>query len=386
MAVTVSDLLALPLLREGQIVAGVGGLTRKVCAVSFSDYPIIFSEEEYKLTSEGDLYICSYYLFREDKEKLYNRIRFYTKTKSSCFIISVGEHESLPADSIALANQNNYPIVLISDKIPYTAIIRTISETIILDEISADLEKKIDSLLYEKLTPDEEIALAKHFNLPESSYFMSAFFSLPEELEKNRLNDIREELVSRFREREFSIYRYRALFLLIIGLDKQAEAVTMKNVIQTSLDQLGVSYHLGLSALHQSSSSFSTALRQAYQSCRIGLYQNWKFTEFGQAPFFDLLYELRHNTSMIRYCQETLRPLQNYKQNHNIDLIETLRLFFLNNGSYKQTAADLFQHENTVRFRIAKAKSLLGMESDSYRFIKEVSLAIDVLTFTTDKM
>lgn len=64
MAVTVSDLLMLPLLREGKIVAGVGGLTKQVRAVSFSDCPIIFSEEEYKLTSEGDLYICSYYLFQ----------------------------------------------------------------------------------------------------------------------------------------------------------------------------------------------------------------------------------------------------------------------------------------------------------------------------------
>ena len=89
---------------------------------------------------------------------------------------------------------------------------------------------------------------------------------------------------------------------------------------------------------------------------------------------------------MIHYCQETLRPLFEYRQRHNIDLIETLRSFFQNNGNYKQTAADSFQHENTVRFRVAKAKNLLGMEDDTYRFIKEVSLAIDALAFITDKI
>ena len=386
MAVTVSDLLMLPLLREGKIVAGVGGLTKQVRAVSFSDCPIIFSEEEYKLTSEGDLYICSYYLFQGDKEKLYNRIRFYTKTKSSCFIISIGEQEELPADSIALANQNNYPIVLISDKIPYTAIIRTISEAIFLDETSTALEKKVDSLLYDKLSPDEEASLAKHFYSAAPPYYMAFFFSLAEELGKSSLSSIREELSSRFRNREFVICRYKGLVLLVAGIEKEADVVTTKNIIQASLDQLGGPYYLGLSTLHRKSSEFSSALQQAYQSCRIGCYQNQKIIEFGQVPFYDLLYELRHNTSMIHYCQETLRPLFEYRQRHNIDLIETLRSFFQNNGNYKQTAADSFQHENTVRFRVAKAKNLLGMEDDTYRFIKEVSLAIDALAFITDKI
>ncbi len=386
MAVTVSDLLSLPLLREGQIVAGVGGLTKQVRAVSFSDYPIIFSEEEYKLTSEGDLYICSYYLFQEDKEKLYNRIRFYTKTKSSCFIISISEQVDLPADSIALANENNYPIVLISDKIPYTAIIRTISEAIFLDETSYALEKKVDSLLYDNLSLEEESALAKHFYTSVAPYYLTAFFSLEEAVGISRLGDVQKELTFRFSNREFTLCRYKKqLCLLVIPIEMEKDFTSVKKLLRVSLEYLGIPYYLGISGLHRNWSEFSAALRESYKSCRIGLYQRRSVTEFGQVPLADMLYDLRHSAALICFCQETLRPLWDYKRRHNIDLVETLRVFFRNDGSYKQTAVDLFLHENTVRFRVDKAKSLLGMEKDSCRFIKEVSLAIDCLLFLKEK-
>jgi len=382
MAVMVSDLLTLPLLQEGRVIAGVGGLSRSVRAVSFSDYPIIFSEEEYDLTSKGDLYICSYYLFQESMEKLYDRIRFYIKTKSSCLIISVGLQEELSSDIIALANQNNYPLILVSDKIPYTAIIRTITEAIFLDETSAALENKVDSLLYDKLSSEEIAALAKHFYSFPSSDYIAAFFSLPES--EHQIGNMRRELDSRFRGREFSLCRYKIFVFLIVQLKGKEDFATVKNLIHTSLNQLGTSYYLGFSTPHCRSSEFSSALRQAYQSCRIGIYQQQSITEFGQIPLLDLLYELRHSASLTRFCQNTLHPLMEYKEQHSIDLIETLRVFFQNNGNYKQTAADLFQHENTIRFRVGKAKSLLGMEKETYRFIKEVSLAIDCFPFLRD--
>lgn len=384
-AVKVSDLLSLSLLREGQVAAGLGGLSKAVRAVSFSDYPIIFSEEEYQLTSEGDLYICSYYPFQDNMEKLYNRVRFYIRTKSSCLIISVERQAELPAEVIALANQHDYPIILLSDKVPYTAIIRTVTEAIFLDETSAALERKIDSLLYDRLSSDEAAALAKHFCSSLSAHYAAYFIALDGKTGKSRLGDLQEELNSRFRNREFTICHYRNLIFLTVAMERDTDFTGARNVIQTSLEQMGTPYHLGVSTPHQRLSDFPAALREAYQSCRIGLYQNKQVTQFGQAPFSDFLFELRHNASLIRYCEETLRPLLEYRQRHNVDLIETLQVFFRNNGNYKRTAADLFQHENTVRFRIAKAKSLLGLEQDGYRFIKEASLAIDCLTFLKEK-
>ncbi len=64
MALKVSDLLTLPILRDGKVVAGAGGLARQVRAVSFTDNPIVFSEEEYALTAAGDLYIFGYAPYR----------------------------------------------------------------------------------------------------------------------------------------------------------------------------------------------------------------------------------------------------------------------------------------------------------------------------------
>ncbi len=140
MALKVSDLLTLPILRDGKVVAGAGGLARQVRAVSFTDNPIVFSEEEYALTAAGDLYIFGYAPYRAAVPQLLNRMRFYIKTQSSCCIVMMEDFDQFPAEAIHLANNSSYPVILLSDKFAYANVIRTITEAIYLSEAGTVLE------------------------------------------------------------------------------------------------------------------------------------------------------------------------------------------------------------------------------------------------------
>ena len=69
-------------------------------------------------------------------------------------------------------------------------------------------------------------------------------------------------------------------------------------------------------------------------------------------------------------------PLKEYDQYYNSDIIHTVEVYLENNGDYKKTAQILHQHENTVRYRILKAKKLIDLENEHLKFIEQVSLAL----------
>ena len=85
---------------------------------------------------------------------------------------------------------------------------------------------------------------------------------------------------------------------------------------------------------------------------------------------------LRNHEVLKKFCEEVLTPLKEYESHQSLRLLETISVYLENDGDYKKTAAALSQHENTIRFRINKAKNLLGLDKNHYTFIEKMSIAL----------
>ena len=59
-----------------------------------------------------------------------------------------------------------------------------------------------------------------------------------------------------------------------------------------------------------------------------------------------------------------------------MELIETISVYLALNGNIVQTAAQMNTHVNTIRFRINKARALLGLEDEPYAFIERLGVAL----------
>ena len=99
-------------------------------------------------------------------------------------------------------------------------------------------------------------------------------------------------------------------------------------------------------------------------------------TYFDDLHIYNLLMAVHDNAALKKFYTMTLEPLIGYEKRHNVDLIETIETYLACDGDYKAAAVRMKQHENTIRFRINKAKSLLGMEHSHYKFIEQVALAL----------
>lgn len=63
------------------------------------------------------------------------------------------------------------------------------------------------------------------------------------------------------------------------------------------------------------------------------------------------------------YFQRMHQIITDYDQDHDTDFIVTLTTYIEADGDLVRASKLLFQHPNTVRYRVAKIKSLLGIES-----------------------
>lgn len=71
-----------------------------------------------------------------------------------------------------------------------------------------------------------------------------------------------------------------------------------------------------------------------------------------------------------------------YDEENRSSLLETLRSFLSNAGSVSRTAQTLHLHENTVRQRMQKIRTLTGVRFDSGRQVFELTIALELYDYS----
>ena len=59
--------------------------------------------------------------------------------------------------------------------------------------------------------------------------------------------------------------------------------------------------------------------------------------------------------------EETIGPVDRYDQANGTQLTQTLTVFFKHNESLTQTAAELYAHRHTIRYRLEKIAEITGL-------------------------
>nr|WP_251381575.1 MULTISPECIES: PucR family transcriptional regulator [unclassified Leucobacter] len=79
-----------------------------------------------------------------------------------------------------------------------------------------------------------------------------------------------------------------------------------------------------------------------------------------------------------RIAEDTLRPLFEHDTSHGSDLVDTLAVYFKQNGRMRAAAGVLFVHEHTLRYRLSRIEQLTGKSLKTMRESFELWLAVEV--------
>jgi DNA-binding PucR family transcriptional regulator len=129
---------------------------------------------------------------------------------------------------------------------------------------------------------------------------------------------------------------------------------------------------------------FSADLRHAYRQARHALAV--AVTDRSDGPvLFDELGVLRFllgpsdRADQHRYARSVLGPVLDYDAEHHTDLVATLGAYLDEGASLTRTAARLFVHPKTVRYRMRRVEELTSRDLAGRRDRFDVQLAIAIL-------
>jgi purine catabolism regulator len=113
--------------------------------------------------------------------------------------------------------------------------------------------------------------------------------------------------------------------------------------------------------------------RYALQLCRSDGRAQAEFADLGT---YQLLLSLQEPEALRTFADSVLASLDRYDEDHDGELVPSLRAFLERNARWEAAAKDLFIHRHTLRYRVRKIEDLSGRRLASARDRMEFFLAL----------
>jgi DNA-binding PucR family transcriptional regulator len=371
MSITFRELISLPQLESIQLLTQTAGLGNPVSGVGILDYE--YAENMKDQFHPGDLVISSFLFAKGREDLLFASVRELIREGVTALGIKNVYFKSLSPELLAFARRHSFPIFLFDHRVMFEDIVTLITDSCRFSAAQQRDAAKLDMLLSPSASRGLVQDLTRELSPLFSEYFFCVYLRCSDDFlfllrTAERLNS-GHLLPSRCR-----VFVYREGLLAVFSSpeppigEPTAVLADLCRVAGLSPRSAGAS-RAGVRGLDQ-------ALREALWAFRLGDLSPKNVCFFGESGVYRLLLPASESPWARRYCADLLAPIEEYDKKYRTDLLITARRYVENHCSVKRTAEALFQHENTVRYRLSKIREVLGMDAEHSRFDLELSLAV----------
>jgi purine catabolism regulator len=164
--------------------------------------------------------------------------------------------------------------------------------------------------------------------------------------------------------------------------DLYAEAVQLADRLRSEvrrwLPEITVSVGIGseCDSLRDYAQSYSEACR-ALDVIRAS-HQSDRTLAFDQLGIVGLLFDPSNRAKLTALAKQKLGKLIEYDRRHGTQLVETLNQYLLHDCRIEQTAAALFVHLNTLRYRLQRIEQIsgVGLQTLEGKFTLDMALKV----------
>ncbi|KIL49442.1 CdaR family transcriptional regulator [Jeotgalibacillus soli] len=255
---------------------------------------------------------------------------------------------------------------------PFAEIIRRMTELIIRE--ASHIEKKewetrgLESFFYEWIYTnkvDQEFINRGHIlGIHIDTLYLCVFFQFDLTLSTEEQQHIQGQMISWFEKKfpknknDFIVRWGHGRFILFLDAGNRPSLKNLsfelercqqyfKNQYQAGL-AIGVGKSIEHHNVYRSYQEAEKALKVAVKSHKIVFYEEL---------ILDIVLEEVTQPTRDEFTDRVLLAIR-----HDYELLETLKVYFLNNQSLKKTADDLHVHINTLHYRLKQIKDLTGID------------------------
>ncbi len=372
--VTVMELLSHPQFANFNLITDSSGLSNPVTKTGILDWESI---EDIRATfNAGEFVLTTLSGAKDDNHRIDELLKVLMEKRVAAIAIKNIHHYRLSSQTISIANQHHIPIFLFHetymDDLIY--IIRNAVDTNSLNGLVVNKLRRI----MEADKGEDIKALALDLN-PFFYENHICCFCIPKAEGNHR--DAVESYSAYYRK---YISENPTLpnipYLMIEGngsivfiYSDTPEDRNLKEEFMGFLEKIGMSAHdfrIGISLPKSDLSELRKALLEAFFSALACVLDKESHLHFDQIGLDQVLLPTYDSPWTQNYYNSFHNILTEYDLEHNTNLHETLLMYIRNNGDIALTAELLFQHQNTIRYRLSRIRELLQIEHSAEPYLQ----------------
>lgn len=373
----IKELFRLQNIHRLRLIAGQDGLERTVTEAVLFEYDP--SRVQLPDFYRGDLVVTTLAYARGDAKLVAHSLQALMNQGIAGLMVKTAYFSELPQAVITLANRLGTPVFLFDDTYIEEVILQ-VTDLIRGKRHFAGFEQDVDALMRGDLTEEQTRERARRIDpLGQSNYRIYAVSP------KERMITLDDKLYALMETDADAAHRctfieWRRMMLALCreedGLSAQ-EALTRFGDLLTRAGVDRQSVVIGQSDLREARAQMGASLCEAVYAARAAKLCGKAELAAHELGLYAYLFPMSENPFVCDRCRRVLSAIREYDAQNHTNLEQTALVYVKENMEIAAAAKVLFQHPNTVRYRLSKIQRIIGMEDDPL-FAPMLSLTVSL--------
>ena len=375
--IRIKELYRLKSIRNLRLIAGEAGLERTLTAAVLFEYDP--SRMQLPDFYRGDLVVTTLAYARGEEQLVAPSLLALMDQGIAGLLVKTAYFAQLPPSVVAAADRLGTPIFLFDDTY-IEEVILELTDLIRGKRRFAGFEKEIDALLAPGLDSARQRELLSHID-PVGAPAYRIYALLPRE----RIPGLDERLYTLLSEdvplaRRLICMEWRRMLLILCHVSEEQKGEDGAALAELLLSRAGVERGLlcvGVSSLQGDRGDFPLALREAIYAARAAGLEGRPLMTADELGMYAFLFPMSETPFVVGQCKRCMAKILDYDAQNRTNLFATAQVYVEHHMEIAAAAKALYQHPNTVRYRLGKIQKLMGMEDDA-TFAPMISLVISL--------
>jgi len=375
MALAVHEALKLKVLERFKLVAGLSGLDRKINYVGIIDHEEIGDIRG--SVRVGEFILTNFLIIRDQPEKIVNYIEEMIEGQAACLAIKSIYFDSIPDEAIELADAKQFPVFIFDETFLDTLVVE-IDKVLNMYGHEKRIRMLIDQIITSQLNGFRIREMAYELNRSFKNSFIAYYIEEDEKLEDERTGLFNFNSLSQMLGDGGLAIHYRDGYLIIASYDVE-DKHQVSQMAETTLQASGAfngCQRIGISKPKDDLGDIGRAVSECLYASEYAFTQDKKEVFFEDIGVYQILFPLINDPWVHSFYKGIINKLIEQDSKQGTDLLNTAIIYIQCEGDMQETSQKLFQHTNTIRYRIRKIAKLMNVEQLKGMAYESLAMAI----------
>lgn len=366
--IRIKELFRLQNIKRLRLIAGQEGMEHTVTAAVLFEYDP--SRMQLSDFYRGDLVVTTLAYARGDAKLVAHSLTALMRQGVAGLLIKTAYFSELPDEVVALADELGTPLFLFDDTY-IEEVILEVTDLIRGKRHFAGYERELEALMRTELSADAVRERLHRIDPVGSSLYR--VFALSPVGHMMALEDAVYALVAADAQvaQRYVFMEWQRMLLVLAREDEQTGQTEQEDALadmRALMNRAGVAADgviIGASEGLAEPAAIRRALLEAVYAARAARLMDRGALSAGEMGIYAYLLPMSENAFVCDQCRRMMGAVQAYDAQNRSNLAQTARIYVREGMEISATAKALFQHPNTVRYRLGKIQKLMGLEDEA---------------------